>query len=112
MMMVLTMSLGAASEVRLDRVFLSDVTAGELYAYVQLENTMDAQLENVHVTVTLPELGVRRRATLYQVDEDSYAHARLYLDLPDVKGEYIARVTVSDGYGEVRRTVHRYVYII
>lgn len=112
LMMVLMMSLASASQVHLNRVMTSDVTSGELYTYVQLENTAHTTLENVHATVTLPELGVRRRATVHEIEADEYAHFRLHMDVPDVTGDYIARVTVSDGYGDVRRTVHRYVTII
>lgn len=102
MLMVVSVS-GAGLEYR--RIaFVEDY--GDYFAAVRVENTLDRDLEDVHVTVVIQELGLRFRTQGFDVDNEDELSRRVRMEMPDIgPGYYLVRLTTSND--EVRSVKHR-----
>jgi PKD repeat protein len=90
---------------------------GEVYVpgdYVELmvnfRNQANWDLDNVKVTATIPELGIRRTAGPFDLSDGQEITKMLYLEIPysAAKGEYDIRVTINaDGDEKIHRIKHR-----
>ena len=82
-----------------------------LITTVKLENIGDVDLEDVRVTVSVPDLGLRIRDGPFDVDNDDEAFSRTILPLYDaLPGEYYVRVTIANH--QFVRTKHRPLTIL
>lgn len=75
---------------------------------VSFRNTGDDKLENIHVRVSLPDLGVMSASTgPFDLSEGKRTSQTLILELPEAMeiGYYAARVTIDSG--SLHRIVHR-----
>ena len=92
---------------------LGDVSAGSaLPVFVSVKNTGDRKLENIHLSATIPELGIRRRLGPFDVSVNERESRTLVLEIPDwvEEGEYVLRFEL--GNDDAKRIVHRPVWII
>ncbi len=99
-----------------DVVFFEDETVrpGEsLYSVVRVENFGDDDEENVKVSVSIPELGIRTADFMDEIESgDSESSTELYLRIPeDAKaGEYDAEVKLE--YNEFESTSKMYTVTV
>jgi hypothetical protein len=86
----------------------------EVTATVYLENEREEDLRNVRITVVIPELALRTRIGPFDLDEGDELNKKLLIDIPEgtPPGEYIARITISDMSGNVRKVKHRYITVV
>ncbi|MBU0979461.1 MAG: hypothetical protein KJ709_01525 [Nanoarchaeota archaeon] len=82
----------------------------ELETYVRVKNDMKSG--DYKVTVTMPELDIRRSFGPDRIGKGKTLSKNLRLDIPKhvEPGEYVMRIVLSDGSGN-RRVKHRYVEI-
>jgi len=88
------------------------VPSGEILEYhVNAVNNADADLEDVHVSVFIYELGEFIGTNAFDVDSKDNSGKFLFWNSQNIPpGEYLARITLSnDGFREVK---HRYITII
>ncbi|MBI4151186.1 hypothetical protein HY492_03600 [Candidatus Woesearchaeota archaeon] len=78
---------------------------GRLDARISIERNHE---EDLKVTLIIPELGYRLREGPFE-DSDSQWNVPFREPLPDVHGDYLVRITVSNDDG--RKVVYRYVTI-
>jgi hypothetical protein len=78
---------------------------GRLDAHISIDRNHE---EDLKVTLVIPELGYRLREGPLN-DDHSKVSIPFYEPLPDVHGEYLVRITVSNDDG--RKVVYRYVTI-
>lgn len=64
----------------------------------QLNNNRDIDLEDVKITATVPEWGIRRSVGPFDIDEDDSVTRSIVFDIPDdiTPGEYDIRITASN----------------
>ncbi|MBR9677216.1 PKD domain-containing protein [Candidatus Woesearchaeota archaeon] len=95
------------------------VVSGEFYkpgdaiaTFVSFENTFGDDLEDVKITLAVPQLGIFRTVGTFDVDEGKTLNKRAVLNIPrDAKtGNYEIRIVISDG--TLRRVKHRFITII
>lgn len=101
--------------VRVEGVSFKDDTieAGDrLDAYVTIENTGESRLEDVSVTIAIPELGVWAKSKPDDVREDDTETEHLSLEIPyDTEpGIYDVRITISND--DMKRVKHRDIRIV
>ncbi|MBI4453305.1 PKD domain-containing protein [Candidatus Woesearchaeota archaeon] len=94
---------------------------GETYApgdmvelLVNFKNEANWDLENVKITSIIPELGVKKSAGPFDLDEGDETTKILYLQLPydAPQGEYDIRVVINnDGDDKIHRIKHRKITI-
>jgi uncharacterized membrane protein len=116
---ILALSLVSASvsddDLRIDRIVIdNDYNIGEtddVVARVSLQNIGDMDLEDVRVTVTIPELGVRRSAGPFDLDKDDGVVRRLILEMAEdvPAGEYYVKIEARNK--DYRRTKYRLVTV-
>ncbi len=93
-----------------ERITEIDERPATVRVYVNLENILEeGDAEDVKVTVTIPHLGLIRRAGPFDVEE--YSSKTLYLRVPQGKpsGVYDARIVVSND--DFRRVKHRRIIV-
>lgn len=95
------------------KVYVSTTTVESDYdgvmGVVRFHNTNGEDLNNVKVSMVIPELGEYYYKTIGEVKEDDYSSTLMFGQTEDVQGEYLARIVVYDEDGE-RRVKHRYVF--
>lgn len=80
---------------------------------VTLRNNGNIDYKDVKITAIIPDLGIRRSAGPFDLDDDDEESRNLVLELPEdmEKGEYLVRIVISEG-GAVNRIKHRFIEII
>ncbi len=89
------------------------VKAGEaLQAYVRFGNLGAYDMDEVSITIVIPELGLRKKLGPFQVDSSDEVSKHIFLDIPEhtSPGWYDVRVTISDD--DIRRVRIRPIKII
>ncbi|MBW2995592.1 hypothetical protein KY312_04525 [Candidatus Woesearchaeota archaeon] len=89
------------------------LSVGELLGTgVRIANNYDMDLEDVKLTVGVPELGVRKTAGPFDLDDGDEELKNLYIELPEwaKPGEYYIRIEISNE--ELHRVLHRSFEII
>ncbi|MBW3014672.1 PKD domain-containing protein [Candidatus Woesearchaeota archaeon] len=101
----------------IDRIFLTNgeiLTVNDLVeAGVLVGNEADFDMENIKVTVSIPELGLYGSSLIEDLDNNRDHMARIAIldPIPEgVKGDFIVRITVSNDH--IRRIIHREITII
>jgi uncharacterized membrane protein len=91
--------------------FIQPSVVGDIVARVNVENLGNIDLEDVKVTVSVPELGLRRSVGPFKIDADDVAIRRFVLDLFDdvYPGEYYVKITAEDK--DHRKTKYRLVQV-
>jgi opacity protein-like surface antigen len=112
--MLLLLSPAAFASVNSKKVHLSRIgiftTPYDVDAVVNVENKLGSKLEDVHVTIVIPELGIRRRVGPFLIASGDEVTKRLLLDTFNAEpGEYYVRITVSND--NVKRVRHRLITI-
>lgn len=100
-----------------DRIFLSGgeiLTVNDLVeAGVLVGNEADFDMENIKVTVSVPELGLYGSTLIEDLDNSRDRMARIAILDPipqQARGDYIVRITVSNDH--IRRVIHREITVI
>ncbi|MBI4016532.1 MAG: hypothetical protein HY363_02455 [Candidatus Aenigmarchaeota archaeon] len=91
---------------------ISTVSAGSaLPLFISVKNTGDTKLENIHLSATIPELGIRRRLGPFDVNIGERESRNMLLEIPDwtEDGEYVLRFEL--GNDDARRIVHRPIQV-
>jgi hypothetical protein len=90
------------------KVYRNDI----LETIVVIRNSGDTDFDNVRVQVSIPDLGISRRAGPFELDEDESrsVNTRIFIPYFVEPGEYTARITLFDE--ESKRVHHRDVVII
>lgn len=105
-----------ASDLRLNHVFVdqelsvsNEKLVQDVVVGVDLDNIGIVDLKDVKLTVSIPELGVKRSLGPFDVDSDSGTARKLLLEMfEDVpSGEYDVRLTLSNE--DFRKVRHRTV---
>mgnify|MGYP001579730978 CR=1 FL=1 len=78
---------------------------GRLDARINIQRNHE---EDLKITLIIPELGYRLREGPLDDDHSKFS-IPFYEPLPDLQGEYLVRITVSNDEG--RKVVYRYVTI-
>jgi hypothetical protein len=89
------------------------LSVGELLGTgIRVENNYDTDLEDVRVTVGVPDLGLVKRAGPFDLDDGDEVLKDLYIEIPEwaEPGEYYIRIDISND--EVKRVVHRVFTVI
>ncbi len=103
-----------ASDLRLNHIFVdqelsvsNEKLVQDVVAGVDIDNIGTFDLKDVKLTVSIPELGVKRSLGPFDVDSDSSTTRKLLLELfEDVPGgEYDVRLTLSNE--DFRKVRHR-----
>ena len=110
-------SLSVALEAENSNLHVSQVRSyemdeDEVYACsVNLENFLDEDMEDMRVTIYIPDLDIRESTRRFDIDSGDELTKRIILALPEgvEPGEYLARVTISND--ELRRVKHRYLEV-
>ena len=103
-------------EVVLERFMLTNgeyIPVGDILATAsEISNNFEDDLENIRVTVTVPELGLRRSAGPFDVDSNRDELKRIYIELPEdvAPGDYDIRIGISND--DFQRFIHRVFTII
>ena len=108
----LTLALEAEnSDLQVSRITTYDITEEEIAYRVNLENFIDKDMENLRVTVYIPDLDIRVITRRFDLDADKEITKKLILELPEnvEPGEYLARITISND--DIRRVKHRYLEV-
>jgi hypothetical protein len=113
-LMLLLLSSPAFASVNSKKVQLSSIgvfsTQYDVTGVVNVENKLGSKLKNAHVTIVIPELGIRRRVGPFSLARGDQATKRLLLDTFGAEpGEYYVRITISND--KVRRVRHRMITI-
>ncbi len=85
-----------------------------LSAKINVKNEWDSKLKNVRVTLSIPELGLEARSTLFDFSRGSEHSETIVLPLYDVEpGVYYVRVEVHNDQGndEARRIKYREIVV-
>lgn len=91
-------------------IFDNRYSANTLYTYVKIENDGTRWLDNLKITVSIPELDVYTYSDNFDLGKKDEAVKVLYLDIPEyAHGEYYARISVEND--KVRRVIYRPVLI-
>ena len=105
------------SLISVDRIFLTSgeiLTVNDLIeAGVLVANEADFDMENVKVTVSVPELGLYGSTMIEDLENNRDEMARIAIldQIPaEAKGDYIVRITVSNDH--IRRVIHREITVI
>ncbi|MCK4669634.1 MAG: PKD domain-containing protein [Nanoarchaeota archaeon] len=100
-----------------DRIFLTSgeiLTVNDLIeAGVLVNNDADFDMENIKVTVSVPELGLYGSSLIEDLDNNRDYLAKIAIIDPipqGVKGDFIVRITVSNDH--LRRILHREITVI
>ena len=89
------------------------LSVGELLgASVRVSNNYDIDLEDVRIAVGVPDLGVRKRAGPFDLDDDDDELRNLYIEIPEwaEPGDYYIRIEISND--DVQRVVHRVFTVV
>jgi len=74
---------------------------------VRVSNIYDIDLEDVRVTVGVPDLGIMKRAGPFDLDSGDNELKNLYIEIPEwaEPGDYYIRIDISND--EIQRVIHR-----
>lgn len=96
------------------RIINEYARAGEdISLAIRLQNNRNDDMNDVRVTIVLPEIGIRKRIGPFDLSDDDEINKQIHLTLPDdvMPGEYVAKITISGNDGKIRRVKHRYVTV-
>ena len=98
-----------SKSVRLNRIAVfSDYS--DVDTIVNVENNLGSKLKGAHITIVIPELGIRKRVGPLNIDSGDEITRMLMLDTYGAEpGEYCVRITVSND--NIRRVRHRFITI-
>jgi len=88
------------------------ISLGEdLFSYVYFENKGKRELDDVSVTVTIPELGIRKKVGPFDLKRGKEIKKTVLLEIPDDtrKGVYYAKITISND--RTKRVRYRPIFI-
>ncbi len=85
-----------------------------LRMFFELENSGDINLDDLRITVTIPEMDERRKITHFNLDQGNTITKALTIDIPEwIKpGEYITRIVIQDLKHNIKRVKHRFINIV
>jgi len=89
------------------------IPAGDyLNLFVDLQNSGSEDMENMKITATIYDLGLKRSIGPFDLDEGDNTHKQLYIEIPyDTEpGEYHVRVVASND--DVTHVAHRVIEVI
>ena len=80
---------------------------------VRIQNNRNDDLEDVRITIMIPELGIRKRVGPFDIDDNDAIDKEIYLTLPDdvEPGDYIVKIITTNSNQDIRRVKHRYITI-
>jgi uncharacterized membrane protein len=102
-------------DLRINRVVIdNEYNVGEtrdVVARVNLENLGNANLEDVKLTITVPELGLRRSVGPFSIDEDERVLRNVVLEMVEhvQPGEYYVKIEARSG--DLRKTKYRLITV-
>jgi len=86
---------------------------GDLLIITILMDNEEGDLEDLRLTASIPELGVRSNTVTIDVEESLDHRATLFIQLPYVRGEYYVRLTAySTEENDFWKAKHRILSII
>ncbi len=91
-----------------------EVKAGDdVSAAITLANNRNNDFKDTKITVVFPELGLRKRIGPFDLDDDDEMTKQIYLTIPEdtPKGEYIAKITITNEKSKIRRVKYRYITV-
>ncbi|MFH1641590.1 MAG: S8 family serine peptidase [Nanoarchaeota archaeon] len=83
----------------------------DLQTKVSIENEGNTDLDDVKITLVIPELALRKRIGPFDLDEGDDITELIYAQMPDntPPGEYLVRITISND--KVKRVRHRSIIV-
>lgn len=80
---------------------------------VRIQNNRNDDLEDVRITIIIPELGIRKRVGPFDIDDNDAIDKEIYLTLPDdvEPGDYIVKIITTNSNQDMRRVKHRYITV-
>lgn len=90
---------------KLDRIAFSQSSDNKIRGFIHIENDGDLDLKDTKVTISIPELNLRRSNLIRGLEKGDEKAKSLEIDVPqDTKpGMYMARITIhSDDYRRVK----------
>lgn len=81
---------------------------------VRIQNNRNDDLDDVRITIIIPELGIRKRVGPFDIDDNDAIDKEIYLTLPDdvEPGDYIIKIITTNSNQDFRRVKHRYITVI
>jgi len=85
----------------------------DIRTHVRIQNNHNADLDDVRITMIIPEIGVRKRVGPFDLNDNDAIDKEIYLTLPkDVEpGEYIVKIVTTNSNQDFRRVKHRYITV-
>lgn len=85
----------------------------DIGTHVRIQNNRNADLDNVRITIIIPEIGVRKRVGPFDIDDNDAIDKEIYLTLPDdvEPGDYIVKIITTNSNQDFRRVKHRYITV-
>lgn len=96
------------------KVYVSTAVVEDEYdgvlGVVRFKNTMNSDLDDVKVSIVIPELGEYYTQNVGEVKSEDRSSTIIHgMTEPGVSGDYLARIVIYDEDG-TRRVKHRYVF--
>jgi len=90
-----------------DRISLGD----DLLTSIYFENKGKIKLDDISVTITIPELALRGKIGPFDLKKGRGIQKEIFLEIPEdtKKGVYYARIVISND--KIRRVKHRPIFI-
>ena len=87
------------------------VSGDELEMHINIVNDLGSDLDDVHVSMFIYDLGVEVNSNTFDIDGKDSAGRLLYWDTSGIAaGDYLARIVASND--DFRNVKHRYITII
>ncbi len=85
----------------------------DIGTHVRIQNNRNDDLDDVRITIIIPEIGVRKRVGPFDIDDNDAIDKEIYLTLPDdvEPGDYIVKIITTNSNQDFRRVKHRYITV-